>query len=51
MRAAEDTPLLELAGYDVAEGRGVYRWLRPAARAVDPEGSRWRMQLGARYVF
>jgi hypothetical protein len=51
VRAAGDTPLLELAGYDAAGGRGTYRWLRPTAAAVDPDGSRWRMQLGARYTF
>lgn len=51
VRAVQDTPLLELAGYDAAGGRGIYRWLRPTTPAVDPDGSRWRMQLGARYTF
>lgn len=51
VRGVDDTPLLELVGYDEAAGRGVYRLLRRTARAVDSGGSRWRMQLGARYVF
>jgi hypothetical protein len=43
--------LLELVGYDVEHGRGVYNVLAPHFRQVDPEGSRWRLRLSARYTF
>ena len=43
--------LLELVGYDVEQGRGVYRVLEPQFRQVDPEGSRWRLRLSTRYTF
>ena len=43
--------LLELVGYDVAHGRGVYRVLEPQFRQVDSDGSRWRLRLSTRYVF
>jgi hypothetical protein len=48
---SSDTVLLELAGYDQARGRGIYRRLSAARDRVDEEASRWRMQLGARYSF
>jgi Carboxypeptidase regulatory-like domain len=51
VRGVDDTPLLELAGYDAAGGRGVYRLLQREPRAVDPAESRWRMQLGAKVEF
>jgi hypothetical protein len=51
IRGVDDTPLLQLAGYDTALGRGIYRLLRRIPRAVDFGGSRWRMQLGARVTF
>jgi hypothetical protein len=50
-RGIDDTALLQLAGYDLAEGRGVYRFLRRRPAAGDFGGSRWRMQLGARLMF
>jgi hypothetical protein len=43
--------LLELVGYDVEHGRGVYNVLAPHFREVDSEGSRWRLRLNARYTF
>ena len=43
--------LLELVGYDVEHGRGVYNVLAPHFRQVDPESSRWRLRLSARYTF
>jgi hypothetical protein len=45
------TSLLELAGYDEAQGRGVYRLLAPTLREVDQAQSRWRLRLSARYTF
>ena len=43
--------LLELGGYDAANGRGVYRVSLPARNKVVDAASRWRVQLGARYRF
>jgi hypothetical protein len=43
--------LLELVGYDVERGRGVYNVLAPLFRQVDSESSRWRLRLSARYTF
>lgn len=46
-----DSPqLLQLAGYDVTAGRGIYRRLPRTTRAVI-NGSQWRMQVGARVTF
>lgn len=43
--------MLRLAGYDASKERGVYRLqLRPVRRVHDFE-SRWRTELGVRYVF
>jgi hypothetical protein len=50
-RGLDDSPLLALAGYDAAAGRGVYRFLTRSPRAVDFGGARWQMLLGARYTF
>ncbi len=50
VRGVEGTGLLELVGYDAARGRGIYNLAIPR-HAVDGDASRWRMQLGARYVF
>jgi hypothetical protein len=47
IHAVDDPRLLRLVRYDPAAGRGIYQFLRRAPRA-DTEGSRWRMQLGAR---
>jgi hypothetical protein len=46
----DDTPLLQLVGYDATAGRGIYRRLGRTTRTVI-DGSQWRMQLGARYTF
>jgi hypothetical protein len=51
LRGVDDTPLLGLAGYDAAEGRGLYRFLPRTPRSIDFDGSRWRMQLGTRVTF
>jgi hypothetical protein len=47
----EEVPLVRLAGFDEQGGRGVYQLSLPDRAKVDGEASRWRMQLGARYVF
>jgi hypothetical protein len=46
-----DVTALGLVGYDHANGRGVYTVVPVDRRVRDVEGSRWRMQLGARYTF
>jgi len=46
--------LLNLVGWDAVNTRGVYRLSNntlPARGVVDDVASRWRIQLGARYVF
>ena len=43
--------MLHLAGYDQANQRGVYDVVRVDRRARDIEGTRWRLQLGARYTY
>jgi hypothetical protein len=50
IRGVDDTPLLQLVGYDATAGRGIYRRLGRTTRTVI-DGSQWRMQLGARYSF
>jgi hypothetical protein len=50
IRGSDDTPLLQLVGYDPGAGRGIYRRLPRTRRAV-LDGSQWRMQLGARLTF
>jgi hypothetical protein len=50
-RGLDEAPLLALAGYDAAAGRGVYRFMARSPRAVDFGGARWQMLLGARYTF
>ncbi|HTK42355.1 MAG TPA: carboxypeptidase regulatory-like domain-containing protein [Gemmatimonadales bacterium] len=44
-------PLLDLLGYDVAKGRGVYAFLPVNRSEIDLEASRWRLQLGASLSF
>jgi hypothetical protein len=51
VRGIEHTGLLGLIGYDPVQGRGVYSVQIPRLRVLDVDGSRWRMQLGARYTF
>jgi hypothetical protein len=46
-----DVTALSLVGYDQAKGRGVYTVVPVDRRARDVEGTRWRMQLGARFTF
>ena len=45
--------LLQLVGWDAVNGRGIYQLPKslPARGMVDDFASRWRMQLGVRYVF
>ena len=47
----EEVPLLRLVGFDRGRARGVYQLRQPDLRHVDIGASRWRVQLGARYVF
>ena len=47
----ENVPLLKLRGQDAAAGRNLYEVTLPARRAINVEGSRWRLQFGARYAF
>jgi hypothetical protein len=42
---------LGLAGYDTANGRGVYEVGKVEQYERDPEASRWHMQLGATLTF
>jgi hypothetical protein len=51
IRGVDDTPLLQLTGYDAVGGRGIYRFLRRTPAVADFGGSRWRLQLGARLVY
>ena len=44
-------PLLQLMGWDSANGRGVYQFVAPPRDVVDEASSRWRLQLGLRYGF
>jgi hypothetical protein len=44
-------PLLRLRGWDPAAARGLYQLSLPARNVADDAASRWRVQLGARYVF
>lgn len=43
--------LLNLVGYDEANGRGIYTFLPPERREFQVESTRWQMQLGAKYAF
>ena len=44
-------PLLSLAGYDEAAGRGIYQLTLPQRHVLNIGASRWRLQLGAKYTF
>ena len=46
-----DAELLELVGYDEANGRGRYSFVPVDRNARDDGATRWRVQLGARYTF
>jgi hypothetical protein len=43
--------LLQLVGYDSANGRGIYNFLAPQLRHIVPDASRWSLRLSARYIF
>jgi hypothetical protein len=43
--------MLQLSGYDHANQRGKYIVLPLDLKARDIEGTRWRLQLGARYTY
>jgi hypothetical protein len=44
-------PLMEIVGYDTANGRGVYRLVPVYRRQIDVGASRWRMQISATLSF
>jgi hypothetical protein len=44
-------PLLNLVGYDAANGRGIYEVEEVPHRQVDVAATRWRLQVSARYGF
>jgi hypothetical protein len=44
-------PLLDLAGYDAVNGRGIYNVVDVPRRELDVQATRWRVQLSARYTF
>jgi hypothetical protein len=44
-------PLLKLVGYDAANGRGVYEVNPVSRRQIEPDFSRWRLQLGSTLFF
>jgi hypothetical protein len=44
-------PLMNLLGWDTANGRGVYEPLEVYRREIDVDATRWRMQLGAALTF
>ena len=46
-----DISLLALKGYDQVNQRGIYDVLAVDREARDTDATRWRVQLGARYVF
>ncbi len=48
---AGSVELLDLVGYDVANGRGVYGVVPVLRREIDVEASRWRLQLGGTLSF
>jgi hypothetical protein len=50
-RFIEETRILTLVGYDAPNGRGIYKFNTQDPSVRDPEATRWRMQLGARYTF
>jgi hypothetical protein len=47
----QSAPLLSLAGYDSAAGRGIYRLQLPGFQQVQDLASRWQLELSARYAF
>jgi carboxypeptidase family protein/TonB-dependent receptor-like protein len=51
LRNGNRVSLVQLVGYDVANARGVYHVLEPRRHELDVDGTRWRMQLSARYTY
>ena len=47
----EEVPLLRLVGFDAAGQRGIYQLRELSRRHIDPDASRWRMQVGAHLDF
>ncbi|HEY7681793.1 MAG TPA: TonB-dependent receptor [Gemmatimonadales bacterium] len=47
----ENVAMLRLRGQDVANSRNLYQVTLPVKEVMNVEASRWRVQLGARYVF
>ena len=43
--------LMDVLGYDTANGRGVYGFVPVDRHAIDVDASRWRLQLGATLSF
>lgn len=43
--------VLQLVGYDPQNGRAIYDVLPVSRNIIDTEGTRWRLQVGARYSF
>lgn len=50
VRGIEHTSLLRLIGHDPVHSRGIYAVRIPSFKVLDVDGSRWRLQLGARYI-
>ena len=50
-KGAATLPLLQLQGYDTVKQRGIYSLALPPRNQVDPESTRWLMQVGVRYTF
>lgn len=47
----ENVPMLKLRGQDASGERNSYELTLPRRNVIDRELSRWRLQLGARYIF
>src|SRR2546427_1941428 len=47
----EEVNLLTRTGFDAANQRGIYALSLPQRRKVDTNLSRWRVQLGVKYMF
>jgi hypothetical protein len=47
----ENVPMLELRGQDPSGERNLYELTLPRRNVIDRDLSRWRLQLGARYIF
>jgi hypothetical protein len=47
----ENVPMLELRGQDAPGERNLYELTLPRRNVINRDLSRWRLQLGARYIF